>query len=99
MKVRLRRGLGSTDHHRLAGGADFISSTSGALVAYRRAEVEVCYRLGLTPVHMEEFDPQRPAPAQVCRREVENCDVFVLLLAHRHRHINRLTGIRVLTDI
>ena len=46
----------------------------------------MCYRLGLTPVHMEEFDPQRPTPEQVCRRVVQSCDVFVLLLAHRYGH-------------
>jgi hypothetical protein len=62
----------------------FISSASGALAPYRQAAVEVCHRLGMIPVHMEEFDPQRPAPEQVCRREVESCDVFVLLLAHRY---------------
>jgi tetratricopeptide (TPR) repeat protein len=62
----------------------FISSASGALAPYRMAAVEVCHRLGFTPVHMEEFDPQRPTPEQVCRLEVEGCDVFVLLLAHRY---------------
>ena len=62
----------------------FISSATGALAAYRSQAAEVCHRLRLMPVHMEEFDPQRPAPEQVCRREVESCDVFVLLLAHRY---------------
>jgi tetratricopeptide (TPR) repeat protein len=38
----------------------FISSASGALAPYRRAAVEVCHRLDLTPVHMEDFDPERP---------------------------------------
>lgn len=62
----------------------FISSASGGLVPYRHAAVEVCHRLGMIPVHMEEFDPERPTPEHVCRREVEGCDVFVLLLAHRY---------------
>jgi Domain of unknown function (DUF4062) len=62
----------------------FISSTSGALLPYRLAAVEVCHRLGLTPVHMEEFDPQRPTPAEVCRRALEGSDVYVLLLGHRY---------------
>ncbi len=62
----------------------FISSTSGALLPYRLAAVEVCHRLGLTPIYMEEFDPQRPTPAEVCRRELESCDIYVLLLAHRY---------------
>lgn len=62
----------------------FVSSASGELARYRRAAVEVCHRLGLVAMHMEEFDPERPPPVQVCQREVENCDVFVLLLAHRY---------------
>jgi len=62
----------------------FISSTSGALKPYRLAAVEVCHRLGLTAVHMEEFDPQRPTPEHVCRSALESCDVYVLLLAHRY---------------
>jgi len=62
----------------------FVSSASGALARYRETVVEICHRLGYMPVHMEEFDPQRPTPEQVCREKVENCDVFVLLLAHRY---------------
>jgi tetratricopeptide (TPR) repeat protein len=62
----------------------FISSTSGALKPYRLAAAEVCHRLGLTPVHMEEFDPQRPTPEHVCRSALKSCDVYVLLLAHRY---------------
>lgn len=62
----------------------FISSASGALAPYRQAAIDVCHRLGQTPVFMEDFPPERPPPADVCRREVEECDVFVLLLAHRY---------------
>ena len=62
----------------------FISSATGALAPYRTAAVEVCHRLGFEPVHVEEFPPERPPPADVCRREVEGCGVFVLLLAHRY---------------
>ena len=62
----------------------FISSASGALDVYRQAAVDVCHRLHLMPVYMEEFDPQRPTPEQVCQQQVQSCDVFVLLLAHRY---------------
>lgn len=62
----------------------FISSVSGALAFYRRAATDVCHRLGLIPVHMEEFRPERPPPVDVCRREVESCDAIILLLAHRY---------------
>lgn len=70
-----------------AGGSAlrvFISSAPGALGPYRHAAAEVCYRLGMIPVYMGEFDPQRPAPEQVSRDEVDRCDAFVLLLAHRY---------------
>ena len=49
----------------------FVSSASGALAAYRQVAVEVCHRMQLTPVYMEEFDPQRPPPEQVRQREVK----------------------------
>lgn len=62
----------------------FISSATGALAQYRSAAVDVCHRLGFQPVHMEEFSPERPPPVDVCRREVEACDILVLLLAHRY---------------
>jgi len=62
----------------------FISSASGGLAPYRKAAVEVCHKLGLQAVHMDEFDPERAPPEEVCRRKVEGCDVFVLLLAHRY---------------
>jgi hypothetical protein len=33
---------------------------------------------------MEDFSPERPPPIEVCRRNVESCEVCVLLLAHRY---------------
>ncbi len=62
----------------------FISSASGALAPYRLAAMEICARLDMIPVSMEEFDPERPPPEELSRREIEDCDVFVLLLAHRY---------------
>jgi tetratricopeptide (TPR) repeat protein len=63
----------------------FISSASGeALSEYRQAAVQVCQRLKMEPVYMEDWRPQRAAPLEVCRDRVADCDVFVLLLAHRY---------------
>jgi hypothetical protein len=62
----------------------FVSSASGALAAYRYAAVDVCHRLRLTPVYMEEFDPQRPTLEQASQEQVDRSDVFVLLLGHRY---------------
>jgi hypothetical protein len=36
----------------------FIASASGALGPYRKAAIDVCHRLGLVPIHMENFDPE-----------------------------------------
>jgi tetratricopeptide (TPR) repeat protein len=58
----------------------YISTTSGALQSYRKAAVEVCQRLGMTPINIEDFDPQRPRSIELSREEVERCDAFVLLL-------------------
>ena len=63
----------------------FISSASGeALSAYRQAAVQVCQRLKMEPVYMEDWRPQRAAPLEVCRDRIADCAVFVLLLAHRY---------------
>ena len=62
----------------------FVSSTSGALTEYRSTVIDVCHRLGLIPVAMETFDPNRLPPLEVCRQAVDSCDIFVLLLAHRY---------------
>jgi tetratricopeptide (TPR) repeat protein len=61
----------------------FVSSAGGALTPYRRAVVDVCHRLALLPVYMEEFTAESAAPLDACLRRVDEADVFVLLLAHR----------------
>jgi len=57
----------------------YISSVPGSLEPYHRAAVEVCYRLHLTPVHLDLGDLTVPDPAQRCLDTVESCDIFVLL--------------------
>jgi Domain of unknown function (DUF4062) len=62
----------------------FIASAKGVLVEYRRAVVEVCQRIGLTAVHMDQFYPDELPPIDVCRRYVETTDAVVLIIAHRY---------------
>ena len=62
----------------------FISSASGGLDPYRAAAADVCRRLGMVAVLMEEFSPERLPPIEVCQRELESCDVLILLLAYRY---------------
>ncbi len=61
----------------------FVSSVGGALAPYRRAVVDICHRLGLVPVHMEEFGTDPAPPLEVCLRLVESADAMVVLVAHR----------------
>jgi len=71
----------ATEHSRRV----FISSASGeALSEYRQAAVEVCRRLKMEPVYMEDWGPQSAVPLEVCLSRIADCDVFVLLLAHRY---------------
>ncbi|WP_035850913.1 DUF4062 domain-containing protein [Cryptosporangium arvum] len=62
----------------------FISSASGTLRPYRQIAIELCYRLGMEPVAMENFYPETAPPLEVCRREVSKSDIFVLLIADRY---------------
>jgi hypothetical protein len=61
----------------------FVSSVGGALSPYRQTVVDVCHRLALVPLHMEEFGPGSAPPLDACLRRVDDADVYVLLLAHR----------------
>lgn len=62
----------------------FISSATGQLAEYRAAVIDVCRRYSYEPVFMEDFVPDRAAPAQYCREKVGECDAMVMLLAHRY---------------
>ena len=62
----------------------YISSASGSLELYLRAAEEVCHRLGMTPVHGEDSERQRPTTEHGSAPGIENCDVFVLLIGHRY---------------
>ena len=62
----------------------FISSGMGALAPYRHAAMEVCHRLGLSPMLMDDTAGQQATPEEASRQAVESCDVFVLLLGHRY---------------
>jgi Domain of unknown function (DUF4062) len=59
------------------------ASATGHLMVYRAAAIEICHRLELTPVFMEEFAPESP-PLAVCREKIDNCGAIVLLVAHRY---------------
>lgn len=62
----------------------FVASATGHLGAYRAAAIEVCHRLGLIPVFMEDFAPESPPPLAVCRSKIDSCGAVILLVAHRY---------------
>ena len=62
----------------------FVSSTSVDLEDYRRAAGEEIQSVGWHPVMMEHFGAN-PAPTtlEACREMLWECDVVLLILAHR----------------
>jgi tetratricopeptide (TPR) repeat protein len=63
----------------------FISSPSGDAVSeYRQAAADVCQRAEWQPVFMEDWNPERAVPLDVCLNRIAECDAFVLLLTHRY---------------
>ena len=67
-----------------ASGRVYISSASGPLDPYRTMAAEICRRHGLIPVLPGDFSPGAPASMSDRRREIDSCQIFVLLLADRY---------------
>lgn len=66
----------------------FIGSTSKDLVDYRQMAIEVCLRLGTMPVAMEFFEVGARGAAELCRRKIDDSDLYVGIIAHRYGHID-----------
>ncbi|HEV2811380.1 MAG TPA: DUF4062 domain-containing protein, partial [Acidimicrobiales bacterium] len=60
----------------------FISSARGYIDRYRNTAIEVCQRLGLTPVAMEEMRPESSAALDVCRRMIAGAEAFVAIVGY-----------------
>lgn len=65
----------------------FLSSTYLDLIEHRKAATESLERLGHQVGRMEIFGAQPEEPTKVCYLEVEACDLFVGLYAHRYGNI------------
>jgi hypothetical protein len=61
----------------------FISSTSEDLSAYRGAAKLAVLDTGCTPRMMEHFGALAAPTVDACLNAVANCDVFLLIVAHR----------------
>ncbi len=62
----------------------FISSTYEDLKEYRERAIEVVNRYDCQPVAMEFFMSQPQDAETVCDKEVQECDIFIGIYAHRY---------------
>jgi hypothetical protein len=65
----------------------FLSSTYIDLIYYRKAAIEALERLDQQIVRMEVFGARPEEPYNACLFEIESCDLFVGIYAHRYGYI------------
>lgn len=65
----------------------FLSSTCVDLIEYRQAAIKVLEQLGNQVVRMENFGARPVEPSVACLSEIENCELFVGIYAHRYGYI------------
>jgi hypothetical protein len=65
----------------------FLSSTFVDLVDHRKTAAEAIRRLGQQVGQMEVFGARPDEPSEVCYSEIENCDLFVGIYAHRYGYV------------
>lgn len=65
----------------------FLSSTHRDLVEHRKASVDALERLGQQVGRMEVFGARPEEPSSACLREIEDCDLFVGIYAHRYGYV------------
>lgn len=62
----------------------FISSTYRDLIEHRRAVIDILLRLKVQPIAMEFFGADPDEPKQVCADEIQDCNLFIGIYAHRY---------------
>jgi hypothetical protein len=62
----------------------FLSSTALDLIAHRKAAAEAIERLGQQPGRMEVFGARAEEPLTASLAELDECDLFVGIYAHRY---------------
>ena len=65
----------------------FISSTSKDLGKYREAAYEVCNRLSIVPIGMEQFESMGVGATEGSKSKINEADVYVGIVANRYRYI------------
>lgn len=65
----------------------FLSSTYQDLIAHRNAAREALERLGQQADRMEVFGARPQEPMTACLEEIDQCDLFVGIYAHRYGYV------------
>ena len=65
----------------------FLSSTFVDLMDYRKKAIEVLSRFQYKPLAMEFFGSRTDDPETVCLDEINQCDVFIGIYAHRFGYV------------
>jgi hypothetical protein len=68
----------------------FISSTKSDLVEYRQAAIEICNRLGLSPLTMEYFEAEGLDGVEGSKRQLDKADVYVGIFAYRYGSVTEV---------
>jgi hypothetical protein len=70
----------------------FISSVRADAEAYRNSARNACLRKKMLPVGMESWSASTHPSIEVCRNNVRQCDLVVLLLLHRYGSVEPQSG-------
>lgn len=70
----------------------FISSTYRDLVNHRREVWKLLNQYNVPISGMEEFGARKSSPLETCLHEVEECDIYVAIIAMRYGSVNKATG-------
>ena len=73
----------------------FLSSTCVDLVDHRDAAAEAIERLGQQVGRMEVFGARPDEPSEACLAEIEECDLFVGIYAHRYGYVPDGTDVSI----
>lgn len=73
----------------------FLSSTYVDLVDHREAAAEAIERLGQQVGRMEVFGARPDEPSEACLAEIDECDFFVGIYAHRYGYVPDGAGVSI----
>ena len=65
----------------------FLSSTYKDFIEHRKLAIEALERLGQEVGRMEVFGARAEEPTNACLSEIEACDIFIGIYAHRYGYV------------